>query len=180
MTDLEFGTIDADKAIAAIIRHESKLDERQEAFFQCAVLYTSASGQRRVRCHNIAVPVSSKLGDVFRLADMDATIALVAKEGVRYGSVDDRESRLTRPAAITQTLSKTLRDVREILTDYCVKVLLSYRKHCASATSAGQVCFASCRSQYEIDHFLPAHITRIIQAVSALCIGTDENKSVKR
>jgi protein transport protein SEC24 len=82
VTDLEFGVLDADKAVAALIKHEAKLDEKAPAFFQCAVLYTSASGQRRVRCHNLSVGVSSKLGDVFRTADMDATITLAAKEGV--------------------------------------------------------------------------------------------------
>lgn len=120
-TDLEFGTLDADKAIAAIVKHEGRLSENQDAFFQCAVLYTSSTGQRRVRCHNLALGVSNKLGDVFRVADMGTTISLVAKE------------------SITQTLNKTLKDVRETLTDACVKVLVSYRKFCAAATSPGQV-----------------------------------------
>ncbi len=80
VTDLEFGNIDADKAIAARIKHEGKLDEKVDAHFQCAVLYTSASGQRRVRVHNIAVPVTSLLASVFRLADMDTTLAYIAKE----------------------------------------------------------------------------------------------------
>lgn len=92
MTDLEFGTVDSDKAVAAIIKHDGKLDEKREAYFQCAVLYTSAFGERRVRCHNIAVPVSSKLGDVFRLADMDATIAIVAKEGGLTGASNSRRT----------------------------------------------------------------------------------------
>ena len=83
VTDLEMGMVDADKAVAALVKHDAKLDEKLPAYFQCAVLYTSATGQRRVRCHNLAVGVSSKLGDVFRAADMDATIALVAKEGER-------------------------------------------------------------------------------------------------
>lgn len=80
VTDLEFGNIDADKAIAARIKHEGKLDEKVDAHFQCAVLYTSASGQRRVRVHNIAVPVTGLLASVFRLADMDTTLAYIAKE----------------------------------------------------------------------------------------------------
>lgn len=80
VTDLEFGTLDADKAVAAIIKHEGKLDEKSDSFIQCATLYTSAMGERRVRIHNLSIMVSSKLGDVFRLADMDTTIALVAKE----------------------------------------------------------------------------------------------------
>jgi protein transport protein SEC24 len=121
ITDLEFGTIDADKAIAARIKHESKLDEKTDAYFQCAALYTSASGQRRVRVHNIAVPVTSLVNNVFRYADMDTTIAVIAKE------------------SITQTNNKSLRVVREILTESCVKTLLAYRKHCASSTSPAQV-----------------------------------------
>lgn len=81
ITDLEFGTIDADKAIAARIKHEGKLDEKVDAYFQCAALYTSAHGERRVRVHNLAVPVSSLISSVFRAADMDTTIAFVAKDG---------------------------------------------------------------------------------------------------
>lgn len=139
VTDLEFGTLDADKALGVVIKHESKLDEKMPAYVQCAVLYTSASGQRRVRCHNLALAVSSKLGDVFRTADMDATISLAAKEGARRYPPPDFLTNRFACTAISQTLAKSLRDVRDALTEQCVKVLLSYRKHCASATSAGQV-----------------------------------------
>ncbi|GAA5940129.1 uncharacterized protein JCM15063_001715 [Sporobolomyces koalae] len=121
VTDLEFGSLDADKAIAARIKHESKLDEKSDAYFQCAALYTSATGQRRVRVHNIAVPVTSLVNNVFRYADMDTTIAVIAKE------------------SIAQTNNKSLRIVREILTEGCVKTLLAYRKHCASSTSPAQL-----------------------------------------
>ncbi|KAL8280889.1 hypothetical protein RQP46_006568 [Phenoliferia psychrophenolica] len=121
VTDLEFGTLDADKAVAAKIKHEGKLDEKVDAHFQCAVLYTSATGQRRVRVHNLAVPVTNLLANVFRFADMDTTLAYIAKE------------------SITQTASKTLRQVRDQLTDSCVKALLAYRKHCASSTSPAQL-----------------------------------------
>ena len=132
VTDLEFGTIDADKAIGALIKHDAKLDPKADAYIQAAILYTSASGDRRVRVHNLAVPVVTKLADVFRLADMDTTMALVAKE------------------AITQTLSRTLREVRDAITDQCVKVLLSYRKHCASATSPGQLILPESYKLYPV------------------------------
>ncbi|GAA5990972.1 hypothetical protein JCM10908_000105 [Rhodotorula pacifica] len=121
ITDLEFGSIDADKAVAARIKHEGKLDEKVDAYFQCAALYTSAAGERRVRVHNLAVPVSNLISSVFRAADMDTTIAFVTKD------------------AITLAASKTLRQVREQLTDACVKSLLAYRKHCASSTSPAQL-----------------------------------------
>ncbi|GAA5838242.1 hypothetical protein JCM11251_003439 [Rhodosporidiobolus azoricus] len=121
VTDLEFGTLDADKAIAARIKHEGKLDEKQDAHFQCAALYTSATGERRVRVHNISVPVSSLISNVFRAADLDTTITQITKD------------------AISQTNNKSLRQVRDQLTEACVRSLLAYRKHCASSTSPAQL-----------------------------------------
>ena len=66
LTDLEFGTLDSDKAVAAYLIHEGTLDERIPASFQAAILHTSASGERRVRCINLQVPVTSLIGNVFR------------------------------------------------------------------------------------------------------------------
>ncbi|SOV08103.1 related to Protein transport protein Sec24C [Ustilago sp. UG-2017a] len=120
-TDIEVGTMDADKCIAALVKHEGKLDEKHEAHFQCAVLYTTAEGERRVRCHNIAVPVTSLLGNVFRYADMDSTVAYYSKEVVSLAH------------------AKPLKEVRHYLTDKCVKILLAYRRNCASSTSPGQL-----------------------------------------
>lgn len=135
--------------MAARIKHEGKLDEKVDAHFQCAVLYTSASGQRRVRVHNLAVPVSSLLANVFRFADMDTTLAYLTKE-CTSAFFSFFSSRQIVPlsfvlfAAITQTASKTLRQARDQLTDSCVKALLAYRKHCASSTSPAQVPFPTC------------------------------------
>ncbi|CBQ71080.1 related to Protein transport protein Sec24C [Sporisorium reilianum SRZ2] len=120
-TDLELGTMDADKCIAALVKHDGKLDEKHEAHFQCAVLYTTAEGERRVRCHNVAVPVTSLLGNVFRYADMDSTVAFYSKEVVSLAH------------------AKPLKEVRHYLTDKCVKILFAYRRNCASSTSPGQL-----------------------------------------
>jgi protein transport protein SEC24 len=86
VTDLEFGTVDADKAVAAQIKHEGKLSEKLNAHFQCAILYTSANGERRVRTFNLSVPVTHLLGDVFRYSDMETTIAYAAKECEHSGA----------------------------------------------------------------------------------------------
>ena len=149
MTDLEFGTLDADKAIAAKLKHEGKLDDKVDAYFQCASLYTSATGERRVRVHNLAVPVSSLISSVFRAADMDTTIAFFTKECAsrslprrRRRCLEERAEADLFPssrAAITVAAGKTLRQVRESLSDSCAKALLAYRKHCASSTSPAQL-----------------------------------------
>lgn len=48
---------------------------------QCAVLYTSMSGQRRIRIHNLGLNCSSQLADVYRTCETDALINFFAKSG---------------------------------------------------------------------------------------------------
>ena len=83
--DLELGTIDADKAIGVMFSYDGKLDSKLDAHFQCATLYTTASGERRVRCTNTVASVSENLLEVMRYIDQDAVVNLIAKEG-RFSS----------------------------------------------------------------------------------------------
>ncbi|KAF9434857.1 COPII coat Sec23p-Sfb3p heterodimer component [Entomortierella beljakovae] len=120
-TDIELAGLDSEKAFGVLVKHDGKLDERTEASFQVALLYTTADGLRRVRVHNFSTPVTTLLGNVFRWADMDTTINFLSK------------------GAISQALSKPLNEVREALTEKCVKILSAYRRNCASTTGAGQL-----------------------------------------
>ncbi|KAI8911354.1 Sec23/Sec24 trunk domain-containing protein [Powellomyces hirtus] len=121
VTDVEMGGIDSTKAIGVGIKHDGKLDEKRESAFQAALLYTTATGERRIRVHNISVSNTSLLGNVFRYADMDTTACYLCK------------------AAVAQTVNSTLKQVRERLAEKCVKVLAAYRKHAASSSSPGQL-----------------------------------------
>lgn len=88
-TDLELGVVHADAAFSLSLEHSSTsalsrrvtLDEREYAYLQCAVLYTTIDGRRRVRVLNVALQVSALAGNVFRYADTDATVCHLAKEG---------------------------------------------------------------------------------------------------
>ncbi|KAF9280905.1 COPII coat Sec23p-Sfb3p heterodimer component [Linnemannia elongata] len=120
-TDLEIAGLDSEKAYGVLVKHDGRLDEKTEASFQVALLYTTADGRRRVRVHNFSTPVTTLLGNVFRWADMDTTINFLSK------------------GAIAQALSKPLNEVREALTDKCVKILSAYRRNCASSTAPGQL-----------------------------------------
>ncbi|ORY06568.1 hypothetical protein K493DRAFT_203088 [Basidiobolus meristosporus CBS 931.73] len=120
-TDVEFGGLDCDKSVAVLLKHDAKVDEKTDATFQCALLYTTSSGQRRIRLHNLSVPVTTLMGNMFRYAEMDTTINLLCKE------------------AVAQSLVSPLKTVREKLTQKCVRILAAYRKHCATSTSPGQL-----------------------------------------
>lgn len=86
-TDLELAGVDSEKAFGVLVKHDGKLDEKTEASFQIALLYTTASGLRRVRVHNFSTPVTTLLGNVFRWADMDTTINFLSKGGQYIRSV---------------------------------------------------------------------------------------------
>jgi protein transport protein SEC24 len=82
-SDIDFGVIHADSAFSVAFEHAHRgtLDERENAFVQCAVLYTSMNGQRRVRVLNLVLEVAALAGSVFKFADVDATVCHLAKEG---------------------------------------------------------------------------------------------------
>ncbi|KAK3319922.1 hypothetical protein B0T19DRAFT_467836, partial [Cercophora scortea] len=111
--DLEIGVIDADKAIGVTFGYDGKLDSKLDAHFQAALLYTTASGQRRVRCCNIVAGVSDNAKDSIKFIDQDAVYTIMAKEA----------------ATKLATTSSTLKDIRLGLTEKTIDVLANYRKN---------------------------------------------------
>lgn len=131
--DLEIGVIDADKALAVSFSYDGKLDSKLDAHFQSALLYTTPSGQRRVRCSNIIASVSEtsknsgmREQDVrtcMEFVDQDAVIALLAKEAV------------TKLA----TTSTNLKEIRNWMTDRTIDVMACYRKNSTQQHPASQL-----------------------------------------
>ena len=80
--ELELGIVDADKAFGITFSYDGKLDPRLDAHFQSALLYTTAAGERRVRCCNLVANVSEGGRGSMKFVDQDAIISLVAKEGM--------------------------------------------------------------------------------------------------
>ncbi|KAH8888661.1 hypothetical protein GQ53DRAFT_749065 [Thozetella sp. PMI_491] len=111
--DLEIGVIDADKALAVTFGYDGKLDSKLDAHFQAALLYTTAAGQRRVRCINVIASVSENAKDSIKFIDQDAVYTILAKEA----------------STKLATTSATLKDVRLSLTEKTIDVLAGYRKH---------------------------------------------------
>lgn len=80
-TDLELGGIDADKSFGFSIGYDGKLAENGASYFQCALLYTTQQGERRVRVHNVSLPVTTTIGATFKQADFDTSINFITKRG---------------------------------------------------------------------------------------------------
>ncbi|KAF2147531.1 uncharacterized protein K452DRAFT_218102 [Aplosporella prunicola CBS 121167] len=119
--DLEFGTIDSDKAIGVMFSYDGKLDPKLDAHFQSALLYTTASGERRVRCSNLVASVSENLMDTMKFIDQDAVVNIIAKE------------------AATRMTERSLKDIRGAITEKTVDILAAYRKNFSDGHPPGQL-----------------------------------------
>lgn len=119
--DLEIGTIDADKAIGVTFSYDGKLDAKLDAHFQAALLYTSATGQRRVRCINIVAGVNEGATETMRTVDQDAVVNIIAKE------------------ASSKVSEKSLKDIRANITEKTIDILAGYRKGFSGSHPPGQL-----------------------------------------
>jgi len=119
--DLEIGTIDADKAIGVTFSYDGKLDVKLDAHFQAALLYTSSTGQRRVRCINVVAGVNEGATDTMRTVDQDAVISIIAKE------------------AAAKVSEKSLKEIRANLTERTIDILAGYRKNFSGSHPPGQL-----------------------------------------
>eukprot|EP01080_Neovahlkampfia_damariscottae_P007422 gene7422-11745_t len=86
--------IDSDSVFGIEIGHESSFISTVNACVQVAVLYTNNIGERRIRVHTITLPTTQKLTDLYKHADVNATIGLMSKiaadQSLRFGLVQTR------------------------------------------------------------------------------------------
>ncbi|TYI21674.1 hypothetical protein ES332_A06G054000v1 [Gossypium tomentosum] len=120
-TDIDLPGIDCDKCILVTLKHDDKLQDGSECAFQCALLYTTVYGQRRIRVTNLSLPCTNMLSNLFRSADLDTQFACLLKR------------------AAIEIPTSPLVQVREQVTNLCINILFSYRKFCATVSSSGQL-----------------------------------------
>lgn len=130
--DLEIGVLDADKAIGVIFSYDGKLDPKLDAHFQAALLYTSATGQRRVRCINVVAGVNEGAAETMRTVDQDAVVNIIAKE------------------AASKMPEKSLKEIRAGITEKAIDVLAAYRKNFSGSHPPGQLVLPEHLKEFSI------------------------------
>lgn len=125
-TDVEMAAVDSEQSIAVEIKHDDKLSEAEGAYVQVAVLYTSVSGQRRLRVINQGFNCCAQMADLFRSCELDTLINFLAKQAIR------------------NTLNHNPKHVREHIMNEVSQILACYRKNCANPSSAGQLILPEC------------------------------------
>lgn len=110
-TDIEMAAVDCDKAVTVEFKHDDALNEETGAFIQvrektnticysvsnllwsdynlclnlrisqCALLYTTINGQRRLRIHNLSLNCTSQLSELYKSCETDSLMNFFAKSG---------------------------------------------------------------------------------------------------
>ena len=89
---------------------------------QCALLYTTSAGQRRVRVLTLALLATEAMASLYRYADLDVLLNVMMRQ------------------AVLSSAKQNLHLVREGVVNTTVNMLHTYRKMCASAsTASGQL-----------------------------------------
>ncbi|KAL5542489.1 hypothetical protein UlMin_010199 [Ulmus minor] len=120
-TDVDLPGIDCDKSVMVTLKHDDKLQDGSECAFQCALLYTTIDGQRRIRVTTLSLPCTNLLSYLFRSADLDTQFTCFLKQAAHEIPINP------------------LPRVKEQVTNLCINSLLSYRKFCATPSSSGQL-----------------------------------------
>merc|ERR1711936_793754 len=77
-TDMELASLNSDMALACEIKHDDKLTDEDGVYIQAALLYTSVSGQRRLRICNLALNTCDNMGELYRNCDLDTVATFLA------------------------------------------------------------------------------------------------------
>lgn len=93
---------------------------------QVALLYTSCSGQRRLRILNLALKTTTVMADIFKSCDLDTIMLFFGKQ------------------ACFKLMELSPKAVKDNVIHRSAQILSCYRKHCTSPTSPGQLILPEC------------------------------------
>jgi len=66
---------------AANVQRLARISKRF-LFIQSALLYSSSDGQRRIRCHNVAVPMVTNLSECYEYLDISSVSHLLLRKAL--------------------------------------------------------------------------------------------------
>uniref|UniRef100_A0A0N4ZBP9 Protein transport protein Sec24C n=1 Tax=Parastrongyloides trichosuri TaxID=131310 RepID=A0A0N4ZBP9_PARTI len=125
-TDMEFGAIDSDKSVLAEIKYDDKLPPNEPCYIQAATLYTSVSGQRRLRIHNLSLATTTDFSTIYKAIEADTFVAYLYKHAERI---------------VREKLPK---DMKEQIINMCAHILATYRDKCSDNPPIGQLILPEC------------------------------------
>lgn len=111
---LAMPNVDSDKAYAVQFNFDESSVSDGPFCLQVALLYTTTSGERRIRVHTVAVPVTNSLADLFLRVDSPTMANLFIRQAAE--AMKDR----------------SLEELKKNLTEKVIQALGKYREVCLS------------------------------------------------
>lgn len=115
---LAMPNVDEDKTFTVQFSIEDAILTDGQFSLQVALLYTTTSGERRIRVHTLAVPLVNNLHDLFSRLDTPATINIMMR------------------TAADAIKNRNLNNIREEMADMLISALVKYRESCQSQYSS--------------------------------------------
>ena len=115
---LALPNVDADKTYVVELGYEESQVLGKHLCAQSALLYTTSGGERRIRVHTVVLPITSSPHDLFRSADVNATVNALAHQLIEHCVHRKPES------------------ARRAVVDRVVDMLVKYRQLLGSAAAS--------------------------------------------
>lgn len=106
---LSLPNVNPDAGYGMQISYEESLTDIKSVCFQAALLYTTSSGERRIRVHTMCLPVTASLTEVMYSADVQCIVGLLAK------------------MAVDRSLSSSVSDARDAFINATVDIFNAFR-----------------------------------------------------
>ncbi|CCH43988.1 hypothetical protein BN7_3542 [Wickerhamomyces ciferrii] len=84
--DPKIPVVGSEQQFSALFQYDDELNEKEDAHFQAALLYTGIDGRRRVRVVNMVAAVTKDVKDVFAFVDQDVVLDIIIKDCLSYFS----------------------------------------------------------------------------------------------
>ncbi|KAF0993361.1 hypothetical protein HZS_6819, partial [Henneguya salminicola] len=119
-SEILMSTIDENKSFCVEIKYDDKINGAV-AYYQFALLYTSPSGKRLIRVHNLALNVIDNITDIFKFCDQDT----ISHYFYKY--------------LCKNILIKSILILKQELINDLIRILICYRQNCSPNSSPQQL-----------------------------------------
>jgi protein transport protein SEC24 len=164
-------TNDCDKAFCAELDYEEVQLSATQVHVQSALLYTTSNGERRIRVHNLNVPVTANAAEVYTSADCEALAAFFVRQAADLMSnAKVQEGRVKVQQALVDVVKCHRAAVQQMALPPSISSLplyiLGFLKSCAMRDRLP--CFLCGRIQHALTHGFCSADVRPDERVAAL------------
>mmetsp|Transcript_30912 Transcript_30912/g.30547 ORF Transcript_30912/g.30547 Transcript_30912/m.30547 type:complete len:182 (-) Transcript_30912:1511-2056(-) len=79
---LSIPALNDSQTMTYVIQLENNIASSKKLYIQMGILYSSSNGERKIRIHNLLVPASNDMKDLYNAIDASAMINLISKQTV--------------------------------------------------------------------------------------------------